>query len=278
VNEAPTSTDGEVVLITGAAGTIGSMLRRSLARPGRHLRLLDVADQEPLAPDEDADLIVGSFTDAAVMAAACRDASAILHFGGLSTKDFEWHEFLDVNINGTYVVLEAARAAGVSRVVYASSNHAVGFVPFDREALVPDYVFPRPDTFYGVSKAASESLGSMYHDRYGLDVVCLRIGSYGERPANYRQLWSWLSPGDCARLVEAAMTTPRPGFRIVWGVSANSRAAVTPDEGHAIGYFALDDAERFADEIASNSDDFGRDDPPLIGGPYTLPNAQRNVP
>jgi uronate dehydrogenase len=265
--------DGEIVLITGAAGTIGSMLRRSLARPGRHLRLLDVAEQEPLAPGEDAEFVVGSFTEAAVVADACRDASAILHFGGLSSKDFEWPEFLDVNINGTYVVLEAARAAGVPRVVYASSNHAVGFQPFDRATLVPDYVFPRPDTFYGVSKVASEALGSLYHDRHGLDVICLRIGTYAERPVNYRQLWSWLSPGDCSRLVEAALHAPHPGFRVVWGVSANRRAAVTLDEGRAIGYFPLDDAEAFADEIASTSDDFGSDDPPLLGGPYTLPNA-----
>jgi hypothetical protein len=102
-------------------------------------------------------------------------------------------------------------------------------------------------------------------------VVCLRIGSYGERPADYRQLWSWLSPRDCARLVEAALTTTHPGFRIVWGVSANNRAAVTLDEGHAIGYFPLDDAEVFADAIITS--DGGRDDPPLIGGPYALPNV-----
>ncbi len=271
MSDASTVKGSDVVLITGAAGTIGSMLRHALARPGRHLRLLDVADQEPLAPGEDAELIVGSFLDAAVMAYACRDASAIVHFGGLSTKDFEWHEFLDVNINGTYVVLEAARVAGVPRVVYASSNHAAGFQPIEGASRVPDYVFPRPDTFYGVSKAASESLGSLYHDRHGLDVVCLRIGSYGERPANTRQLWSWLSPGDCARLVEAAMTTPRPGFRVVWGVSANQRAVVTLDEGHAIGYQPVDDAEAFADELAGQPGDAG-DDVAFIGGPYTLPD------
>jgi uronate dehydrogenase len=272
VSEASTVGEEQIVLVTGAAGTVGSMLRRSLARPGRHLRLLDVAAQEPLAPGEAAELVVGSFLDTALMAVACRDVGAIVHLGGLSTKDFEWQEFLDVNINGTYMVLEAARAASVSRVIYASSNHAVGFQPIDRDSPIPDYVFPRPDTFYGVSKVASESLGSLYHDRYGLDVVCLRIGSYGERPANTRQLWSWLSPGDCARLVEAAMATPHPGFRIVWGVSANRRAVVTLDEAHAIGYFPLDDAEAFADEIASNSGD-DHDDPPLIGGPYTLPNS-----
>jgi uronate dehydrogenase len=268
---ASTPGEGQIVLITGAAGTIGSMLRHSLACPGRHLRLLDVEPQEPLAPGEDAELVDGSFLDADVMAVACRGVRVIVHLGGLSTKDFEWHEFLDVNINGTYVVLEAAHTAGVPRVIYASSNHAVGFHPIDRDSLVPDYAFPRPDTLYGVSKVASESLGSLYHDRYDLDVVCLRIGSYGERPVNVRQLWSWLSPGDCTRLVEAAIATPRPGFRIVWGVSANRRSVVTLVEAHAIGYFPLDDAEAFADEIASNSSD-DVDNPPLIGGPYTLPS------
>ncbi|MGD0692791.1 MAG: NAD(P)-dependent oxidoreductase [Acidimicrobiales bacterium] len=271
--EESTPRESEVVLVTGAAGTIGSMLRRSLVRRGRHLRLLDTAAQNPLAPGEDADLIVGSFLDAAVMADACRDAVAVVHLGGLSTNDFEWDEYLDVNINGTRVVLEAARVAGVPRVIYASSNHAVGFHPIADEAVAPDYLFPRPDSLYGVSKVAGESLCSLYHDRYGLDVVCLRIGSYRERPADIRQLWSWLSPGDCTRLFEAAMTIQRPGFRVVWGVSANRRAAVTLDEAHAIGYYPLDDAEVFADEIISKNDDGGRDDRPFIGGSYTLPNS-----
>jgi NAD(P)-dependent dehydrogenase (short-subunit alcohol dehydrogenase family) len=272
MSEASVSSENEVVLITGAAGTIGSMLRRSLARPGRHLRLLDVAPQEPLAPGEDAELIVGSFLDVAVMADACRDANVVLHFGGLSTNEFDWDQYLDVNINGTYVLLEAARAAGVPRVIYASSNHAVGFQPIEDGSVAPDYLFPRPDSFYGVSKVASESLGSLFHDRYGLDVVCLRIGSYGERPANLRQLWSWLSPGDCVRLIEAAMATPSPGFRVVWGVSANRRSVVTLAEAHAIGYYPLDDAEEFAGEI-TNVGDGGGVEPPFIGGPYTVPSA-----
>jgi hypothetical protein len=272
VSGAPTS-EREVVLITGAAGTIGSMLRRSLARGGRHLRLLDLAEQDPLAPGENAELIVGSFLDPDVMADACRDAVVVVHLGGLSTDEFEWDEYLDVNINGTYVVLEAARAAGVPRVIYASSNHAVGFQPIGHDSLVSDYLFPRPDSLYGVSKVAGESLGSLYHDRYGLDVLCLRIGSYRERPTTDRELWSWLSPGDCTRLVEAAMTTPRPGFRIVWGVSANHRAVVTLAEAHAIGYHPLDDAEVYADDIMPIGAGGGPDDQPLLGGSFASPDA-----
>jgi len=269
VSEKSTNIKSEIVLITGAAGTIGSMLRYSLARPGRHLRLLDVAPQEPLAPGEDAELIDGSFLDAAKMADACRDVVVVVHLGGLSTNEFKWEEYLDVNINGAYVVLEAARTSGVPRVIYASSNHVVGFQPINQGSVASDYLFPRPDSLYGVSKVAGEALGSYFHDHYDLDVVCLRIGSYRERPENIRQLWSWLSTGDCVRLVEAAMTTPHPGFRVVWGVSANSRSAVSLDEAHAIGYYPQDDAENFAVEVTAKSDDGDRDEPPFVGGPYT---------
>lgn len=259
----------DIILITGAQGTIGSMLRRSLRQPGRHLRLLDVAALSPLETDEDAELITGSFLDPEIMESACRGARAIVHLGGLSHSGFSWSEYLDVNIHGTYLLAEAARHAGVERVVYASSNHAVGFAPLRDDGPVPDNEYPRPDTYYGVSKVASEALLSMYHDRHGLDAVCLRIGSYLDRPINLRSLWSWLSPADCTRLVEAALTTPSPGFRVVWGVSANSRAAVSHNEGRAIGYEPLDNAEDYAKEITGDQSEWK-----YVGGPYTAPDRE----
>ncbi len=258
----------DVVVLTGAQGAIGSMLRRSLRRPGRHLRLLDVAPLSPLEPGEDAELFSRSFLDPDVLDDVCRGANTIVHMGGLSHEGYAWSEYLEVNIHGTYLLAEAARQAGVERIVYASSNHAVGFAPLRDGATVPDYEFPRPDTYYGVSKAASENLLSLYHDRYGLDVVCLRIGSYRDRPSDLRSLWSWLSPGDCARLVEASLSTPRPGFRIVWGVSANSRAAVSLDEARAIGYEPLDNAEDFAASVTDDHDAWGD-----VGGRYTGPDV-----
>jgi len=253
----------DVILITGAQGSIGSMLRTSLRRPGRHLRLLDRSPLAPLEPGEKAELITGSFLDPAIIGAASAGARAIVHLGGLSHAGYSWPEYLEVNIHGTQVLANAARDAGVERVVYASSNHAVGFAPLHEKGVVPDYEYPRPDSYYGVSKVASEALWSLYHDRYGLDAICLRIGSYRERPFDLRSLWSWLSPGDCTRLVEAALSTPHPGYRVIWGVSANSRAAVSLDAGRAIGYEPLDNAEDYASEIVEQT--IWND----IGGPYT---------
>jgi uronate dehydrogenase len=256
------------VLITGAAGHIGSLLRRTLRHPSRHLRLLDVAAQSPLEPDEDADLIEASFLDAFRFSAACEGVEAIIHLGGLSTGGARWREYLDVNINGTREVLEAARRMGVPRVIYASSHHAVGFHPSDRGETVPDYLYPQPDSLYGVSKAASESLCSLYHDRYGLDTVCLRIGSYRERPTNQRELWSWLSPGDCNRLFEAALSVPSPGFRVVWGVSANTRGIVSLSEAHDIGYYPLDNAEDYAAYSETTTVNN------FMGGPFASPTFE----
>lgn len=256
---------------TFAAGTIGSMLRHSLAQPDRHLRLLDVTAQSELRTGESAELIVGSFLDPNTMRDACHDVNVVIHLGGLSTGGYSWQEYLSVNINGTFVVFEAARRAGVPRVIYASSHHAVGFQPNNTSVTVPDYYYPRPDSFYDVSKVASESLCSLFHDRRGIDAICLRIGSYRTRPTDARSLWNWLSPGDGGRLFEAAISTPHPGFRVVWGVSANSRGIMSLDEGNAIGYFPLDDAEVYASDVAASD---GADDPGVrdfIGGPYAAP-------
>jgi hypothetical protein len=259
----------DVILITGAQGNIGSMLRTSLRQPGRHLRLLDVTPLTPLEPGENAELIVGSFLDPETIATASAGARAVVHLGGLSHSGYSWPEYLEVNIHGTQVLADAARHAGVERIVYASSNHAVGFAPLHEGGVVPDYEYPRPDSYYGVSKVASEGLLSLYHDRYGLDAICLRIGSCRDRPFDQRSLWSWLSPGDCTRLVEAALTTANPGFRVVWGVSANSRSEVSLEAARAMGYEPLDNAEDYATEIYDDQPTWNE-----VGGPYTAPDLE----
>jgi uronate dehydrogenase len=233
------------VLITGAAGGVGTLLRPRLARPDRILRLLDIA---PIADGDE--VITASVTDPAAIAAACEDVDVVIHLGGHS-REAPWADILDVNIHGTYCVLEAARQAGVRLVIFASSNHAVGFHPATH---APDDLFPRPDTYYGVSKVAGEALGSLYHDRYGLNVLSVRIGTCIERPLTERHLGTWLSPDDCARLVEAAMAVPQLGFRVVWGASANTRGLYSLDGARALGYEPRDDAEVYADDVTPASE------------------------
>ena len=143
-----------VVVITGAAGLVGSMLRPRLARPGRTLRVLDIA---PLTAGPEEEAIQASVTDMDAMTAACQGADAVIHLAGLP-GEAPWPRILELNINGSYVTFEAARRAGTPRVIFASSNHAVGFTP--RSAFpVPDYAFPAPDTYYGVSKASRRGAG-----------------------------------------------------------------------------------------------------------------------
>jgi hypothetical protein len=264
------------VLITGAAGLVGTMLRPRLARPGRTLRLLDVA---PITPGPAEEAVKTSITDFNALTAACQGAEAVIHLAGIP-GEAPWPEILEINIDGTRTVLEAARRAGVGRVIYASSNHAVGFMP--RSAFpVPDYAFPAPDTYYGVSKAAGEALAALYHYRYGLDAICVRILTCEERPKNVRALSTWLSPDDAGRLFEACLSAPSPGYRVIFGVSANTRGGwVSLDEARVLGYEPRDDAEAYAAEVIAAQGPPDPADPVLahLGGDFTLPGPAGDDP
>jgi NAD(P)-dependent dehydrogenase (short-subunit alcohol dehydrogenase family) len=259
-----------IIVVTGAAGGIGRMLRDRLARPGRVLRLVDTA---PLSAEPGEEAIQASVTDLDAMTGACSGAAAVIHLGGIS-GEAPWDQIAAVNIHGTYAVFEAARRAHVSRVVFASSNHAVGFTPRP-DFPVPDYAFPAPDTYYGVSKVTGEALASLYHSRYGLDAICLRILTCTIRPRNARALSTWLSPDDAGRLFEACLTAPSPGFRVAYGVSANTRGdVVSLAEARALGYEPGDDAEAYAAEIIAAGGEPDPDHDPLLahlGGEFCLP-------
>ena len=168
-------------------------------------------------------------------------------------------------------MLEAARRAGVRRVVLASSNHATGYTPRPDGGLLTEADAPhRPDTYYGVSKATMEALGSLYVDRYGLDVVCLRIGSAFPEPTSLRQLSTWLSPTDTVALVDAALSAPAPGFAVVWGVSDNTRRWWDLTAAEALGYRSVDDAERYAEALLAAHGEPDPADPvhARVGGEY----------
>jgi hypothetical protein len=272
------------VLITGAAGVVGTLMRPRLAREGRVLRLLDLArpaneGMAPAADGEQVELVTGSVTDPDAMRAACRGVDAIVHLGGLS-REASWDEIVDVNINGTHTVLEAARAEGVGRIILASSNHAVGFrtnAEAGEDGVSADTT-ARPDTYYGFSKAAIEALGALYHDRFGIDVICVRIGSCFPAPPGVRGLITWLSPDDGGRLFEACLTTPTPGYRVIWGVSDNTRRVYSLREAEALGYVSKDNAETFAEELISAQGDATPNGADYLGGPFTTTELGRPNP
>jgi uronate dehydrogenase len=248
------------------------MLRPRLARPGRTVRLLDVVPPLALAGAGE-EVVKASVTDLAAVTEASAGADAVIHLAGLP-GEAPWERIMEINIQGAYAVFEAARRARVPRVIFASSNHAVGFTP--RSAFpVPDYAFPAPDTYYGVSKVAAEGLAALYHHRYGLDTICIRILTCDERPRTVRSLSTWLSPDDAGRLFEACLAADRPGFRVIFGVSANTRGGwVSLTEAQALGYQPRDDAEAYAAEVISEHGEPDPADPVLahLGGEFTLPD------
>ena len=256
------------VLVTGAAGLIGTWLRGGLPERGWAVRSLDVVPIADARPGEEQ--VVADVTDLSAMVDASAGASAVVHLAGIATES-TWAAISHTNIEGTYATLEAARRAGVQRVVLASSNHATGYTPRPREGLLTEADAPhRPDTYYGVSKATMEALGSLYVDRYGMDVICLRIGSAFPEPTTVRQLSTWLSPTDTVGLVDAALSAPSPGFAVVWGVSDNTRRWWDLSAARALGYEPVDDAEVYA---AALLEAHGEPDPadPVhtrVGGEY----------
>lgn len=233
------------VLVTGAAGEIGTALRAGLA--GRYrLRATDVAPLCAIAPDEA--LAPADLCRPAEVLAVTEGVDVVVHLGGIA-NEHTWERICAVNIGGTQAVLEAARQAGARRVILASSVHAVGFHP---RAMIGTDVPARPDSFYGVSKVALEALGRLYADKWGLEVMCLRIASYQRKPRDRRHLSTWLSPRDMVQLVTRCIETPVLGerrFMIVNAISANTRRWMDDTDWAAIGYAPVDDAERFAAEV-----------------------------
>ncbi|HEV2887206.1 MAG TPA: NAD(P)-dependent oxidoreductase [Jatrophihabitans sp.] len=255
------------VLITGSGGTIGRSLAQLLPALGWQLRGFD---RKP-APTgiEQGELVCGDITDPDALDRAMAGVRAVVHLAGQATEA-PWPVIRDANLEGTYQVFEAARRAGVRRLVYASSNHAVGFTPrpAGEPAELPADTPARPDTLYGVSKVFGEALGRYYVDRYAMQVACLRIGTFSQTPPDARSMATWLSPADCARLVDACLRTDRLGFALVWGVSANSDRWWSLDAGHELGYLPLDDATRHR----SGPPVAGQDRDLLVGGGFTDPS------
>ncbi len=257
---------GPRVLVTGGSGSVGTALRAGLPAAGWTVRSLDLRpppDPQP-APHES---LLGDILDDDALAGAMAGCVAVVHLAAV-LSDATISEIATSHVVGVARVLEAAHRAGVERVIFASSNHAVGFTP--REPLLGIDVRPRPDTFYGVGKVAGEALCSLYADRYGMRTLSLRIGSYLERPLTRRHLSTWLSPGDLVRVVDAGLRAPDLTCAVAYGISANTRGWWDLAPGRALGYEPQDDAEAYAAEVLASTPAPSSDDPEVtfVGGAY----------
>jgi uronate dehydrogenase len=228
----------KTVLITGATGDVGTHLTRELA--GKYnLRL---SDRRPL---DVKNFVKADITKMADALKITQGVDAVVHLGGYSVEG-PWQEILQANIVGCYNVFEAARRNGVKRVVFPTSNHAVGF--YRRDQTIDHKVYPRPDSRYGVSKVFGEALGSLYADKYGMEVFMMRIGNVGPKPLDKRRLSIWFSPRDLAQLVSIGIDKPGIKFEIVYGISGNKRAWYDNSNAHRLGYKPQDDSEAYAEE------------------------------
>lgn len=228
------------VVVTGASGGIGTRLRRLLKGVYPGIRWTDIAPPKDLAPDEN--FIKADLARMDEVEAAIDGAQGIVHLGGFSVEG-PWETILQSNIIGCYNLFEAARRKGVERIVFASSNHAVGFYP--RNRVIDANVPVRPDSRYGVSKAFGEAVGALYAYKHGLRVTCLRIGNFADMPADLRRLSIWLKPEDMVQLIRIGLEHPDIRYEIFYGASDNERAWWDNSAAFKFGYRPQGKAEEF---------------------------------
>jgi uronate dehydrogenase len=234
------------VVLTGAAGKLGSVLREPLRALTTTLVLSDISELgTPLQAGEE--FVACDLADHGGVARLVAGADLIVHFGGASQEQ-AFDPILQGNIVGQFNLYDNALSAGIKRVVLASSNHVTGGYRADE---VIDANHPmRPDGLYAVSKGYGELLARFYHDRHGLESVCLRIGTCIAKPKSTRCLSAWLSYGDLVELVRCAALAPAVGCAVVYGVSNNTQSWWSGDDAERIGYRPRDSADSYREELA----------------------------
>jgi uronate dehydrogenase len=232
-------------LVTGAAGIVGRQIRPWLAASHEHLLLTDMVEISELDTNES--FLRGDITDETFVKQLCQQVDGVVHLAGLVGPQYTFAEVMQPNVIGTNNLFEAARLAGVQRFVFASSHHAIGFIR--RGQPIDETTSPRPDSYYGMSKAFGESMASYFADKYGLDVLVIRIGYVGEQVVDERRLHTWTSARDLAQLIDIGLRTSDLGCQLVYGVSDNPAPFFDNRNAYRLGYRPQDRAVDFlADE------------------------------
>jgi uronate dehydrogenase len=228
-------------------------LRKLLPPIYPDLVLSDIRSPKDLKPSE-------TFVqaDIAEIERACEGVEGIIHLGGQS-GEAPWEAILQTNIVGCYNLFEAARKKGAKRVIFASSNHAVGFYP--RSTTIDTQVVPRPDSRYGVSKLFGEGLGAMYAYKHGIGVTSLRIGNVNEAAIDKRRLAIMVTPRDLVKLIRIGLERPGIVYEVMYGVSANTRSWYDNSHAESLGYKPEDNSEATAAAVLAMEPAAAADDP-----------------
>ncbi len=234
------------LLLTGAAGGLGQVLRESLAPYAQILRLSDIAAMGEVKGNEE--IVPCDLANKAAVDGLVQACDAIVHMGGISTEH-PFEDILEANIKGVFHLYEAARRHGVRRVVFASSNHVIGF--HKQGDMLDANCAKRPDGYYGLSKSFGEDLSRFYFDRYGIETACLRIGSSFPEPKDRRMLITWLSYRDLTELIRCCIFAPQLGHTIVYGASDNKNKWWDNSLAAHLGFKPQDSSEPFRSKAAS---------------------------
>lgn len=261
------------LLITGAAGGLGSMMRSRLSHLAYTLRLSDLADMAPAGAGEE--VVQCDLADERAVHDLVSGCDGIIHFGGVSVER-PFDPICAANIRGVYNLYEAARAHGMPRILFASSNHTIGYYLQDRHLGVEDPV--RPDGLYGVSKVYGEAMASMYHSKFGQETAIVRIGSCFPEPRNHRMLATWFSPDDFVHLIECVFRAPRLGCPTIWGVSDNDEMWWDNSAARHLGWRPTDSSARFRDKVEAQNARPEPDAPDAVfqGGAFTAEPIHRD--
>lgn len=263
------------ILLTGAAGIVGTALRPLLSQRYAHVVLTDISHITDIAKNES--FVKGDIANLEFVKSLAERVDGIVHLAGMVGPDYSWDAVLQPNIVGTFNVYEAATAGKVKNVVYASSHHSVGFLR--RGETIDETTAPRPDSFYGVSKAFGESLGVFFTDKFGLNVLAIRIGFVSDQVNDERRVHTWISARDLAQLVEIGLETEDLGYELVYGISDNPDPFFDNSNATRLGYRPKDNAENVVADpsILDQSPDQQTVEGAVVGGRFAAAGFQGNT-